>query len=471
MTDSSSPSVYFLGIGGTLMGSLAQLAKQMGYTVSGSDKALYPPMSDLLAAAEIEVHEGFDPAQLEPAPDTIVIGNASLPRGHEAVEYILDRGLNYTSGAQWLGEVVLRNRWVLAVAGTHGKTTTASMLTWILREAGLEPGYLIGGAPVNFDQSASLGRDPFFVVEADEYDTSYFDRRSKFVHYRPRTLVLNNLEYDHADIFPDLDAIQTQFHHLLRTVPASGLVLTPAQDEALDEVLTMGCWSPVSRIGEAPVKRPQPGDTGEQWQVRDPARDGSAFDVYLNDENLGRITWSLFGKHNQANALNAIAAARHAGVPPATSITALSAFSGVKRRLEVLYDGEDLAVYDDFAHHPTAIRTTLEGLRKAVGSAEIVAVIEPRTHTMSLGTLRHDLSTCIAAADRVLWFRGENIKWDLAEVAQHCVVPAEVFDKHDALVQEILRLNGAGRGKKHHVVIMSNGAFGGIYDKLRAALT
>ena len=460
--------VYFLGIGGTLMGSLAQLAKQMGFAVTGSDTALYPPMSDQLAAAGITVFEGFDPAQLDPAPDMIVIGNAGLPRGHEAVEYILEAGLPYTSGAAWLGNVVLRNRWVLAVAGTHGKTTTASMLAWILDQAGLSPGYLIGGAPQNFSQSARLGDTPFFVVEADEYDTSYFDRRSKFVHYRPRTLILNNLEYDHADIFDDLRAIQTQFHNLLRTVPGNGLILAPCQDEALNEVLGMGCWSHLSRIGPGPLRRPIEADNGELWEVSAPSNDGRAFDVVLNNNTLGRIEWRLIGQHNQSNALNAIAAARHAGVPPEHAIAALNKFEGVKRRMEVLYDNATFTLYDDFAHHPTAIRSTLEGLRKRVGSERIIAIIEPRTHTMSLGTLRHELTTCCAAADEVWWFRGENIKWDLTEVTQHSVVPARLFDNHDKLIDAVVQAatNPDGQGRKRHALIMSNGAFGGIYQKL-----
>jgi UDP-N-acetylmuramate: L-alanyl-gamma-D-glutamyl-meso-diaminopimelate ligase len=473
-----SQHIYFLGIGGTLMGSLAQLAQQMGYRVSGSDQALYPPMSDQLDAAGIRVYEGFDPAQLEPVPDLIVIGNAGLPRGHEAVEYILEKGLPYTSGAQWLGETVLRDRWVLAAAGTHGKTTTASMLAWILDQAGLQPGYLIGGAPKNFAQSARLGNSPFFVVEADEYDTSYFDRRSKFVHYRPRTLILNNLEFDHADIFDDITDIQVQFHNLLRTVPAGGLILAPSNDERLNEVLNMGCWTPVARVGEGPVKKPIDADNGERWHTGEHRGGDSSFDVMLGDETLGHLDWGLLGRHNQLNGLNAIAAARHAGVPVAQSIDALSRFEGVKRRMEVLYDSEKFALYFFNDTATTEIYTTLEGLRKRVSSDDIFAVIEPRTHTMSLGALRHELTTCCAAADRVLWFRGENIKWDLSEVVQHCVIPAQMVDKHEAVIAEVLKAAQTGtdnssmtgnqthNAKKCHVVIMSNGAFGGIYKDL-----
>jgi len=471
--------IHFLGIGGTLMGSLAQLAKELGLKVTGSDQAVYPPMSEQLAAAGIEVFEGFDPAHLTPPPDLVVIGNAGLPRGHPAVEYVLEKGIPYTSGAQWLGDTVLQGRWVIAVAGTHGKTTTASMVAWILEYAGLNPGYLIGGVLQNLPRSARLTDAPFFVVEADEYDTSYFDRRSKFVHYRPRTLILNNLEFDHADIFDDIGAIQTQFHNLLRTVPSSGLVLAPSNDEHIDDVLHRGCWSTLSRVGDESPRKPIDADTSERWYAQEVdksqglAADNNHFDVYCNEHAHGRVTWSLLGKHNQHNALNAIAAARHVGVPPATSIEALNSFTGVKRRLEVIYQSESLTVYDDFAHHPTAIRSTLEGLRKQVGNDEIIAVIEPRTHTMSLGTLRHELTTCCAAADRALWFRGENIKWDLGEIVQSCVVPAKMYDDLQALIDTLLdeqnEPNNASLRAKH-VVIMSNGGFGGIYTTLVQAL-
>ncbi len=463
-----SQHLYFLGIGGTLMGSLAQLAKELGYRVSGSDKALYPPMSDQLAAAGIEVFEGFDPEQLQPAPDLIVLGNAGLPRGHPGVEYILEQGMRYTSGAAWLGEEILHDRWVLAVAGTHGKTTTASMLAWILEHAGLNPGYLIGGVPKNFAQSARLGESPFFVIEADEYDTSYFDRRSKFVHYRPRTLIINNLEYDHADIFADLAAIQTQFHQLLRTVPSSGLIIAPSQSEAVNETLSQGCWTPVSRFGEHQKRQSMEIDNGEFWHADNSSADATTFDVCLGEENLGTLTWPLLGEHNKHNALAAIAAARHAGVPVAASIAALAEFQGVTRRMDLIAQVNGVNVYDDFAHHPTAIRTTLQGLRKQVGNDEIIAVIEPRSHTMSLGTLRHELITCCAPADQVFWFRGENIKWDLSEVVSQCVVPAQQFDDLDKLIAALSRLTGTER--KRHIVIMSNGAFGGIYTKLPQAL-
>ncbi len=461
-----SRSLYFMGIGGSLMGSLAILAKEAGYRVTGSDQAIYAPMSELLAAAEIGVYEGFSPSQLDPPPDLVILGNAGLPRGHDGVEYVLEHGLPFTSGAEWLGREILRNRWVIAASGTHGKTTTASMIAWILQYAGLEPGYLIGGAPNNFDRSARLGTTAFFVVEADEYDTSYFDRRSKFVHYSPRTLVINNLEYDHADIFPDLKAIQAQFHLLLRTVPRNGLIIAPELDSSVNEVLKQGCWPPVSRINPdlSEVTRRQHIDleNGETWHAADAESDGSGFDVCMNDNNFGRVTWSMLGAHNVSNALAAVAAARHAGVPPQTSVAALAEFSGVKRRMELIATIGQNRIYDDFAHHPTAIRTTLQGLRNAVSGEEIIAVVEPRTHTMSLGALQEELKTCCAPADRVMWFRGANIKWDLFDVANRCVVPSTVDDNIEALLERIAKLPE----KPRHIVIMSNGSFEDIYTRL-----
>lgn len=454
------------------MGSLAILAKEAGYQVSGSDRAVYPPMSDQLEEAGIQIFEGFEPTQLEPPPDMVVVGNANLPRGHPGIEYVLAEGIDYTSGAEWLGRCVLQGRWVLAVAGTHGKTTTASLLAWILEDAGLAPGYLIGGVPRNFARSARLGNSPFFVVEADEYDTSYFDRRSKFVHYRPRTLIINNLEYDHADIFPDLASIQIQFHHLLRSVPGNGLIIAPEHDEAVDQVLKMGCWTPVTRIRSGLERSRAVSDTGrethELWRADALEGDGSRFRVLLGEEALGEVSWSLLGEHNMANALNAIAAARHAGVAPPQSIAALGRFEGVARRLELIGDIGAIKVYDDFAHHPTAIRTTLQGLRRRVGGDEIVAVIEPRSHTMSLGTLRDELATCCAAADTVFWFRGENIRWDLTEVVSSSVIPASLDDDIDHLVSVLAALPAPKR--QRHIVIMSNGAFGGIHTRLIDAL-
>lgn len=456
--------LYFLGIGGTLMGSLALLAREQGHEVSGSDRALYPPMSEQLDAADIAVFEGFAPSQLRPAPDLVVIGNAKLPRGHAAVEHVLNSGLRYTSGAEWLGNAVLPGRWVVAASGTHGKTTTASMIAHIVDRAGLAPGFLIGGVPAGFGVSSRLGAGSHFVVEADEYDTSYFDRRSKFVHYRPRTLVINNLELDHADIFADVGQIQRQFHHLLRAVPGNGLVIAPAADANVDEVLAMGCWTPVARFG------PGPAAAGEHWQAGAQAADGSRFEVLRNGELVGTVSWSLIGEHNIRNALAAVAAARHAGVVPAVAIQALCAFPGIKRRLERIIDLPGIKVYDDFAHHPTAIASTLRGLRARVGAAgRIVAVVDPGTHTMSLGALRADLARCCAAADQAFWFRGENIRWDVGELARASPIPATVETNIDELTNAIAALP-CDVDTPCHVVLMSNGAFGGIYAKLKARL-
>ena len=459
--------LYFLGIGGTLMGGLARIAKEAGYQVSGSDKALYPPMSDQLAQADITLFEGFDPEQLDPPPDLAIIGNAQQGRGHPGIEHILNRNLPYMSGAQWLGEVVLRGRWVIAVAGTHGKTTTASMVAWILEYAGLAPGYMIGGVPRNFDSSARLGEEPFFVVEADEYDTSYFDRRSKFMHYGPRTLVINNLEYDHADIFEDLSAIQTQFHHLVRTVPGEGLIVAPTGDRAVNHVLEMGCWTPVARYEVNDRRQTRlSADSGDVWHAESAEPGGSVFDVSLNDTRIGRVRWDLMGDHNVCNALSAIAAARHAGVSADCAVDALCRFKGVKRRLELFAERDNVRLYDDFAHHPTAIRATLQAMRDKVGTERIIAVIEPRTHTMSLGSLRSELTHCCAPADEVIWFRGENIQWDLKELTRDSVIESSI--EHD-INQLVERLAKPGKSPCH-IVIMSNGNFGGVYDKLAERL-
>lgn len=451
--------LFFLRIGGTLMGSLALLARQLGYEVAGFDDALYPPMSDLLRDADIRLFEGFEPSQLQPPPDLVIVGNANLPRGHPAIEHVLDGNLPYTSGAAWLGDAVLRPRWPIAVAGTHGKTTTASMVAHILERAGLAPGFLIGGVPVNFGTSARLGDGPLFVVEADEYDTSYFDRRSKFVHYRPRTLVVNNLEHDHADIFADLGQIQTQFHHLLRTVPGNGLIVAPVADANVDAVLDAGCWTPVTRFA------PSSADSG--WSAVDMAADSSAFAVCRDGEPVGEVRWPLLGEHNVANGLAAIAATHHAGVAPEAAAAALGTFAGVKRRLELIVATPTLRIYDDFAHHPTAIRTTLAGLRAHVGQERIVAVVEPRTHTMSLGTLREELATCCASADEAIWFRGANIRWDVGEVAAASPVPAAIETDMDSLLARIVALAAPNAADRTHVVLLSNGAFGGIYERLK----
>jgi len=445
--------LHILGICGTFMGSLALLARDLGHKVTGSDAKVYPPMSDQLQAAGIELIEGYDPAQLAPAPDLVVIGNA-LSRGNPAVEAVLDRGLTYCSGPEWLRRHLLEDKWVLAVAGTHGKTTTASMLAWILEQAGMAPGFLIGGVAQNFARSARLGETPFFVVEADEYDSAFFDKRSKFVHYRPRTLIINNLEYDHADIFPDLAAIQRQFHQLVRTLPASGLLITPSGNQALEETLSMGLWTERHTIGLAE------GDS--QWQARLTSPDGSAFELWHQDIKVTRVDWQLSGEHNVMNALAALAAARHVGVSPEQGARALAEFQGVKRRMECLARIRDLTVYDDFAHHPTAIRTTLAGLRRKVGSEKIIALIELRSNTMRMGVHREALNESVVDADAVLWYQPPDVDWDLNELISQSPVPAKLADNLEQMIHDTLSLAEAGS----HIVIMSNGGFGGIHQKL-----
>jgi UDP-N-acetylmuramate: L-alanyl-gamma-D-glutamyl-meso-diaminopimelate ligase len=467
--------VHVLGICGTFMGGLALLARAAGHEVSGSDANVYPPMSTQLAEHGIALREGYGAEHLEPAPDCVVVGNA-LSRGSPAVEAMLDRGIAYTSGPQWLAEHVLAGRWVLAVAGTHGKTTTASLLAWILEYAGLCPGFLIGGAPVNFGVSARLGEGPFFVVEADEYDTAFFDKRAKFVHYRPRTLVLNNLEFDHADIYPDLASIQRQFHHLVRTVPASGHILSAAGDANLEAVLAMGCWTPVERFGAKNLGSGGQGVAGgpserrgaedSEWQAQLTNPDGSRFDVLLAGRRVGSVRWSLAGRHNVHNALAAIAAARHAGVPVAESIRALAEFAGVKRRLETRGTVRGVTVYDDFAHHPTAVAATLEALRARVGAARIFAVLEPRSNTMRMGVHKDELAPALDLADRVLIYQPPDLGWDLHAVAAACGSRARVLGSVDALVGAVLEEAVAG----DHVLVMSNGAFGGLHERLLGKL-
>ena len=435
------------------MGGIALLAREQGIQVSGADANVYPPMSTQLAEQGIELHDGYETAHLKPVPDAVVIGNA-LSRGNVAVEKVLNEGLNYTSGPQWLAEQVLRDRWVLAVAGTHGKTSTASMLAWILDYAGLHPGFLIGGVPANFGCSARLGGSPFFVVEADEYDTAFFDKRSKFVHYRPRTLVLNNLEYDHADIFPDLAAIQQQFHHLVRTVPGNGLIIENGDDDNLAHMLAMGCWTPretFSVVGS---------DAG--WQAGLQGTDGSCFDVLLEGTVQGRVTWDQLGLHNVQNALAAIAAARHAGVPVAQAIAALEEFRGIKRRLEVRGTVNGVTVYDDFAHHPTAIASTLQGLRNRVGDARILLVLEPRSNTMRMGVHRGTLAVSMRDADRIWLYDPANLDWALVDVAEETAVPTRVSNSVQSIVEEVVGESRPG----DHILVMSNGGFGGIHGKL-----
>ncbi|AJE22727.1 UDP-N-acetylmuramate:L-alanyl-gamma-D-glutamyl-meso-diaminopimelate ligase [Azotobacter chroococcum] len=446
--------IHILGICGTFMGSLAVLAKELGHRVTGSDANVYPPMSTQLEAQGIELLQGYSAEHLQPAPDLVVIGNA-LSRGNPAVEHVLNQGLPYVSGPQWLADHVLQGRWVLAVAGTHGKTTTSSMLAWVLEHAGMSPGFLIGGVPQNFAVSARLGGTPFFVVEADEYDSAFFDKRSKFVHYRPRTAILNNLEFDHADIFPDLAAIERQFHHLVRTIPSQGLIIHPTTEQAIERVLAMGRWTPVQTTGE-----------GGQWQARLLAEDGSRFEVLFEGALQGVVDWELTGRHNVANALAALAAARHVGVVAEQGIAALGSFLSVKRRMEKVAEVRGVTIYDDFAHHPTAIATTLDGLRKRVGEAPIIAVIEPRSNSMKLGAHRDGLPESVAQADQVVWYAPPNLGWDLAATAAACPVPAVVCDSLEAIIARVASQAAPGT----QVVIMSNGGFGGLHGKLAKAL-
>lgn len=447
--------IHILGICGTFMGGLAQLAAARGDRVTGADANVYPPMSDQLAAAGIELTEGWDPEQLSPSPDLVVIGNA-LSRGNPAVEAVLERDLPFTSGPAWLAEHVLRGRHVLAIAGTHGKTTTASMLAHILSAAGQEPGFLIGGVPQAFGMSARLGAGRPFVVEADEYDTAFFDKRSKFVHYRPRTLVLNNLEFDHADIFDDLASIQRQFHHLIRTIPGSGTILTNAEEPALDDVLAMGCWTPVETFA------PPDSERSADWQAEASA-DGSRFRVVAADGREARVAWSLLGTHNVTNALAAIAAAATAGVAPETSADALSTFAGVRRRLEVCGRVRGITVYDDFAHHPTAIATTLAGLRARVGEARILAAVDLSSNTMRMGVHAGTLSSALAEADHVLLHADDRVEWEPATVA--AALPpgrATICRDPGKLADTIASIAGTG----DHIVLMSNGGFGGLPARL-----
>lgn len=438
------------------MGGIALIARAMGHQVSGSDENVYPPMSTQLEAAGIRLLQGYEPVHLEPAPDQVVVGNA-MSRGNPAVEYLLERGLPYTSGPQWLAENLLQDSWVLAVAGTHGKTSTSSMLAWILEYAGLDPGFLIGGVPENFGVSARAGKAPFFVVEADEYDTAFFDKRSKFVHYRPRTLVMNNLEFDHADIFDDLEAIQRQFHHLVRTVPGNGLIISPLNDGNLHDVLDMGCWTPVEHFDP---------DFEASWHVTNAAPDGSSFDVVCETENAGRVEWSLTGRHNVSNALSALAAARHAGVPPAVGVAALAEFRNVKRRMELRGEVRGVRVYDDFAHHPTAISTTLDGLRRHVGEQRILAVLEPRSNTMRMGVHAGLLADSLALADEVWVYAPESLGWDAASVLRDLGRSLHVRGSTRSIVDEVVAQAGEG----DQVLVMSNGGFEGIHQRLLDAL-
>ena len=449
-----STRVHILGICGTFMGGVALLARELGYEVTGSDVNVYPPMSTMLETAGISVVEGYSSEHLKPAPDLVVIGNA-LSRGNEAVEHVLDHQIPYVSGPQWLGENLLQGRHVAAISGTHGKTTTSSMLTWILECEGLNPGFLIGGVPFGFEGSARLGQGPF-VVEADEYDSAFFDKRSKFVHYKPQTLVVNNLEFDHADIFPDLNAIQTQFHHLVRCIPSSGHIIA-SKGDAIDEVLNRGCWTPVSRLDTG-----SPGD----WSVQ--ARDNhfGKFEISSPSGDSASITWGLIGRHNAENALAAVAAAHDIGVSVKDACEALCRFVGVKRRLELLGTPSEIAVYDDFAHHPTAVKTTLDGLRRAAGEQRVVAVIEIRSNTMKRGTHKQELVPATEHADLVFWLEPGELDWSMTETTSELnghFVFRDTNQLHDALVGQL--------HSGDHVVIMSNGSFSGLHRQLLQSLS
>lgn len=450
--------LHILGICGTFMGSLALLARDLGHKVTGSDLNVYPPMSTQLENAGITLMQGYDRSHLQPHPDLVIVGNA-MKRGIDAVEYMLNEGLPYISGPQFLADHVLQGKHVLGVAGTHGKTTTTTMLAWVLDQAGLNPGFLIGGVPLGFSESARLGGGKYFCVEADEYDSAFFDKRSKFVHYHPKTAILNNLEFGHADIFDDLAAIQKQFHHLVRTIPSEGRIIAPITETHIDEVLEMGCWTPVIRTSlEANEKAAL---SAELISI-----DGSHFKVLENGNVVGEVKWNMTGQHSVANALATIAAAQHVGVALEQACEALSNFGGVKRRMELLGTVNGIEVYDDFAHHPTAIDTTLDGARKRLGERRLWAIIEPRSNTMRMGSHKDGLAHSARLADEVIWYQPEGLDWDLQPVIEAASNHAQVSRSLDEIIERIV--NEAGEGDA--VVIMSNGGFGGLHQKLMSAL-
>jgi UDP-N-acetylmuramate: L-alanyl-gamma-D-glutamyl-meso-diaminopimelate ligase len=451
--------VHILGIAGTFMGGIAAIARAAGHRVTGSDHNVYPPMSTQLEALGIEIVQGYEPGQLKPAPDVVVVGNV-MTRGVAVIEALLSSGIPYTSGPEWLAENVLRGRWVLAVAGTHGKTSTTSMLAWMLERAGLEPGFLIGGVPPNFGVSARLGRSPYFVIEADEYDTAFFDKRAKFVHYRPRTALLNNLEYDHADIYADVEAIERMFHQLVRTVPGDGLIVANARDAHVKRALALGCWTPVEGFSRTPV-------AGARWTAAaEEASDYSEFRVLESGAVRATVRWSMFGAHNAENALAAIACARHAGVPVEQAAAALESFQGIKRRMEVIGRVRDVTVYDDFAHHPSAIATTIDGLRRRVGKARIVAVLEPRSNTMKMGVHKATLGGSLAGADAIWLYEPPGLGWTIADSTRSLGERARIVNDIGRLVAELVAAVKPG----DHVILMSNGGFGGLHGRLLEAL-
>lgn len=447
--------IHILGICGTFMAGIAMIARQAGHEVSGSDQNVYPPMSTQLEDQGITLLNGFEPSHIDPTVDCVIVGNV-IRRGNPAMEYVLERNIPYISGPQWLAENILKNRWVLAVSGTHGKTTTTSILTWLLESAGLNPGFLIGGVPENFGISARIGQDPFFVIEADEYDSAFFDKRSKFIHYRPKTLILNNLEFDHADIFPDLAAIKQQFHYLIRTVPGNGRIIYHAADANLSDLLAKGCWTPLVNFGGQKA----------QWQARLTKEDGSVFEVLHNGKSIGEVRWNLVGLHNVENALAALAAANEAGASMSSAIEALSTFKNVKRRLEVKGQIRGITIYDDFAHHPTAIATTLAGLRAKIGKeARIIAVLEFGSYTMRSGVHKETIKDSLNNADMVVSKRTET-NWGLDALLSSFYQPTLLFDHVDELVENLTPQLKSG----DHVIIMSNSGFGGIHSKLLKAI-
>ena len=450
--------LHILGICGTFMGSLALLARDLGHTVTGSDQSVYPPMSTQLENAGITLMQGYDRSHLQPHPDLVIVGNA-MKRGIDAVEYMLDVGLPYISGPQFLADHVLQGKHVLGVAGTHGKTTTTTMLAWVLDQAGLNPGFLIGGVPLGFSESARLGSGEYFVVEADEYDSAFFDKRSKFVHYHPKTAILNNLEFDHADIFDDLAAIQKQFHHLVRTIPSTGRIIAPITEQHIDEVLAMGCWTPVVRTSV--TANSEVALAAELINA-----DGSHFKVLQHGVVKGEVNWSMTGQHSVANALASIAAAEHVGVSVEQACAALSCFGGVKRRMELLDVIHGIEVYDDFAHHPTAIATTLDGARKRLGERKLWAIIEPRSNTMRMGSHKAELADSAQLAGHGIWYQPEGLDWDLQPVIDAAQNQATLARSLDDIIEHVVK----GTGEGDAVVVMSNGGFGGLHQKLLAAL-
>ena len=443
--------IHILGVCGTFMGGVAIIAKQMGYRVTGSDINVYPPMSTFLTENGIEIIPHFETSQLQPAPDMVIVGNA-MKRGNPCVEYILDNQLPYISGPQWLHDNVLRERWVLAVSGTHGKTTTTGMLAWILEQNGLSPSFLIGGIAGNFGVSARLGESNFFVIEADEYDTAFFDKRSKFVHYNPKTLIINNLSFDHADIFDDLKAIQRQFHHMIRTIPSSGLILSDKTEQSVKETLDMGCWSHKQFLGEE-----------QEWYAQRISNDCTHFAVFHKGEKTAEVNWSIVGQHNMHNALMAIAATHHAGVSVENACAALATFVNAKRRLDVKGEVNGITVYDDFAHHPEAIQATLTALRDKIGgSVRILAVLEPRSNTMKMGIHKDDIAPSLVRADYVFVLQPDNIPWDVSDITNKCLQPA----KWTANLERLIDMIVAEAQPTDHILVMSNGSFGGIHQKL-----